>query len=252
MAQQQSGFSGITKPKKKVAPSFEGGPLKNIGPGNAPARTPALQTFLAATGGAAPAPAASSTPLPIDPTYAQQLLNNGQTAGDTDLGLVNNRNTGLTGLGYKFTQDQTDPFSVSGLTYDPNNPFSQASLLRQHYQEAQRGHTNQLASQGQLYSGALQNQLGIDTQGFQQGDNTIQTAAQKLISDAIQNHRINTDQLGNLNTTALGDSIGRQQPSATPDAPVPVAAVVKKPAALKVKKTTNGPVSGVGKIKGKL
>lgn len=221
MAQQQSGFSGITKPKKKA--SYEGGPLKNVGPGNRP-----LATFLGATGVAPAAPlytppagdTGGSTPPPIDPIYEQQKIDNVHTYGDTDLGLVGTRDRGLTSLGYKAAFDPNDPFAVTpgSLAYDPNNPFSQASLLRQHYQEAQRGHTNQLASQGQQYSGALGNQLGYDTQAFQQGDDTLQKSAGGLIADAIQNHRINLTNLGTNNTTALGASVGRQGPSATPDA----------------------------------
>lgn len=183
---------------------------------------PSLQAIADAFGGGDKAQAftaaQSTTADPIDPIYASQVGNNNQAGGDNDAGYISGRNQGLTNLGYSFTQDPADSFKVTGLTYDPTNPFSQATQLREHYRNAQRGDTNNLAARGQLYSGALQNQLGYDTEDFNRGDNSILTQANGLVSGAIQNHRTNLTNIGGLNIGALGDSIGRQKPSDVPAA----------------------------------
>lgn len=177
--------------------------------------------------GVAPVAAAMSggTPPPVDPIYASQVGNNNQTGGDNDLGYIQQRNAGLSNLGYTGTYDPADPFSLasgSSLTYDPSNPFSQATLLRTHFEAAKRGDTNNLAARGQLYSGALGNQLGIDQSGFNQSDDALLKQAQGLVAGAIQSHRTNMNTYGpqgSANLDAQAASVGRQKPGDTPDAP---------------------------------
>jgi hypothetical protein len=56
---------------------------------------------------------------------------------------------------------------------DPSNPYSRAALLERNFSQQQAGDTNSFASQGQLYSGALQNQKNQTTFGYLQGNNAL-------------------------------------------------------------------------------
>jgi hypothetical protein len=56
-------------------------------------------------------------------------------------------------------------FTSSG-AIDPTNPNSRAALLQQSYQQGQRGDNTGFAAQGQLYSGAYQNQINSRTRGY--------------------------------------------------------------------------------------
>lgn len=58
--------------------------------------------------------------------------------------------------GYTGQDTNGDGIPDAGFNVDPSNPFSRAALLQKRYTEAQRGTTNSMAAQGQLYSGALQ------------------------------------------------------------------------------------------------
>jgi hypothetical protein len=69
-------------------------------------------------------------------------------------------------------------FTSSG-AIDPNNPNSRAALLQQTYQQGQRGDNTGFAAQGQLYSGAYQNQINSRTRGYN-------TDNQRLLAEANQ------------------------------------------------------------------
>jgi hypothetical protein len=56
---------------------------------------------------------------------------------------------------------------------DPNNPYSRAALLERNFSQQQAGNTNSFAAQGQLYSGALQNQKNSTTFGYLQNKNDL-------------------------------------------------------------------------------
>lgn len=103
-------------------------------------------------GGGAPAPAAAPAaemyggPPPIDPEIEQRRIASQQSL---QLG------------------DAYDAYSKANLanTYgigDTSNPYSKAKLLEASYKNRQGSTLNSYAEQGQLYSGALQKQIGED------------------------------------------------------------------------------------------
>src|SRR5206468_1113647 len=108
-------------------------------------------------GTAAPATAAVQSPTapPVDPLYDQQIAGLGRTKGDTLADLTRQRTAGLLGYGYNATYGADG--LVQSLTYDPNNPYSQAALARKVYQQSKTGTTNSLAARGLLYSSAMNN-----------------------------------------------------------------------------------------------
>lgn len=102
---------------------------------------------------APPAPAPlTPQPLPVDPIYTN------------DVGWLNtNYDQTIAGVGFDRTQlGQTYGFDQYG-NLDPSNPYSVAANLQRRYQQGQSGTTNSMASQGQLYSGALQGNLDEGT-----------------------------------------------------------------------------------------
>lgn len=87
-----------------------------------------------------------SVGTPIDPIYDQQVGAAQRTRDDTLSALAQQRNAGLSSFGY-----------TADLQFDPNNPFSQAALLKRSYDQARRATTTSIAARGGLYSGSLQN-----------------------------------------------------------------------------------------------
>ena len=57
---------------------------------------------------------------------------------------------------------------------DVSTPYGQASLLQRTYQQGQRGTTNNMASRGQLYSGAHGSSLAEGTFQYQRGHTGLQ------------------------------------------------------------------------------
>lgn len=84
-------------------------------------------------------------------------------------------------------------FDLSG-NYDPSNPYSQAALLRQAYQNRLKYNTNSMAAQGHLYSGALQARQAQALDTFNRGEHDLRTA----YNNALQN-------LFNQAYAAIGD-----------------------------------------------
>lgn len=131
-----------------------------------PATTPAAPT--------APTPAANKQP--VDPTYNADIAGLDQGLWNTHVDLNASRTNTLLDYGY----NETSPGQV---TVDPNNPYSRAALLAKSYREAKSGTTNSLASQGQLYSGALRNAQDVnDSQNLQQTD-SMQKALLRFLAD---------------------------------------------------------------------
>lgn len=90
---------------------------------------------------------------------------------------------------------------------DISNPYNQAMMLQRSYQQDQRGITNSMAAQGQLYSGARQR--GLDESSFQYERNRsdLQTGAQRGYEDlSLQDKQLDTDQLGNQYAAANNQS----------------------------------------------
>lgn len=93
-------------------------------------------------------------------------------------------------------------FTSSGAV-DPNNPYSRAALMERSFKEGQRGDTNSYASQGQLYSGALQNQRNSRAFGYLSDRNSLRNE----YSDALNQTGLN--QLGAY--TSAGSAVSQSQ-----------------------------------------
>lgn len=89
----------------------------------------------------------------------------------------------LTNTNTALGQDAAQIENVYGFGADTSNPFSRQALLRQAFQNQQRGTTNNLAARGQLYSGAYSNQQGIDTRNNDIGVDAAKRAYQDALTD---------------------------------------------------------------------
>ena len=128
-----------TRIRRTTKPTYSRG---TVGAITAPVRT------------AAPLPSTPGQPAgpPLDPQWIQQ-----QAAAQRGLDLGSAWDTYATGQ-----LEQQYGFNNS------SDPYSVAMRLQDAYQSQQRGTTNSLAAQGQLYSGALQNQRNADAKGYAQ------------------------------------------------------------------------------------
>jgi hypothetical protein len=115
------------------------------------------------------------------------------------------------------SRDGLDPAAVTQGSFDWNNveasnPFSKAGLLVRNYHQAQNRTTNSLASQGQLYSGAMTNQQGDNTFGFQQGQDSLYKALQDYLGGQARARRdagvTRDDSINAAGLTGLGTLIG--------------------------------------------
>lgn len=131
---------------------------------------------------------ASASTLPPDPAFDQAMSGITGTRDNTLGSLTQARTSGLATYGY--TEDPT----THALAYDPNNPYSQAALLRQHYQQSKTGSTNSYAASGQGYAGSLQNAQDENTRQFNIGDNSLLNAVRTFLANntTAQNNAIST------------------------------------------------------------
>jgi hypothetical protein len=177
-----TGTNGLPKPPAPPAPS-----------GGSPAGAPgAPQGFTVAT-----------STLPPDPTYDVQIGALGKTRDDTIAGLVQQRGAGLQSYGY--TEDPTS----HAIAFDPNNPYSQAALLRKHYQQAKTGNTTSYAASGQLYAGSLQNAQNASTDQFNAGDDAIKKAVENFLANNTTAQTSAGDTYDYNAGLAMGDRVGR-------------------------------------------
>jgi hypothetical protein len=100
-----------------------------------------------------------------------------QTRDDTIGGLQQQRGAGLQEYGY------TEDPNTHAIAFDPNNPYSQAALLRKHYQQAKTGNTTSYAAQGQLYAGSLQNAQNASTDQFNASDDALTNAVINFLAN---------------------------------------------------------------------
>lgn len=150
-------------------------------------------------GGLNPTPLAPA-PLPPDP-YLQNSI------------LTANRNIGLGDAESTWQQGQlqrSSGFDANGNVITSGadfNPYSQAMQLQDNWHTAQRGTTNSLASQGQLYSGAMANAQGYNDKNYAQGFDALKT--QTLGGyHGIQANRLGTYASNSIGTNSAGfDSI---------------------------------------------
>jgi hypothetical protein len=175
--------------------------------------------------------AKQSQPPAEDPATAQykSLLgdattNANRTYGTTLVDSVGNESSFASDLGATLADRPKDadgayldPSAVTTGTFDwggvqASNPFSKAALLVRNYQQQRGRTTNGYAAQGQLYSGAIQNQRGQDTFGYQQGQDTLQKALQEYLTGQSRSRRdagvTRDDTINNAGLTGLGSLLG--------------------------------------------
>lgn len=151
----------------------------------------------------APAPAApAANKQPVDPTYNADIGGLDQGLWNTHVDLNASRTNTLLDYGY----NETAPGQI---TVDPNNPYSRAALLAKSYREAKAGTTNSMASQGQLYSGALRNAQDVnDSQNLQQTDAMQKGLLRFLAENTTQGARADS-QYWTDRVRAYGRMVGR-------------------------------------------
>lgn len=128
---------------------------------------------------AAPAAATRPTTLPPDATYEATVGGLTRQRDVNMAGLEQQRQQGL--LNYGYTQD-----AGGGIAFDATNPYSQAALLKRHYDQARTGNTTSYAARGQLYSGALQNAQAETNFGESQGSDALQKQLMAFLASNLQ------------------------------------------------------------------
>ena len=171
--------------------------------------------------GGAPA-LAQPLPQPVDPTYQGDVGTAERNYQQTLAGLTTGRQAGLAEYGF------TEAGQGGALAFDPNNPFSRAALLKKNYDTSRTRAGNQMASGGQLYSGAYQNQQDLINRGQLQGEDTLQKSlTQWLLQNTAAQARAGTGYQNALTAaeaarTARAPSSPLYEPTVTPE-PVPAA-----------------------------
>jgi hypothetical protein len=153
----------------------------------------------------------SSSGLPVDPVYDQQIGGLQRRRDDALAAYAAQRTTGLSDYGYQASYDAQG--NATGLAYDPNNVYSQASLARKSYQNAKRGTGNSMAAQGQLYSGALTNAQNTNDTTFSVGEDARQKSLLRFLA-GIKTGETNAGTDYELGAgTAAGDRLSRASSS---------------------------------------
>jgi hypothetical protein len=157
-------------------------------------------------------------PPPPDPIYDDEIAGLARRRDDTVTGLGQGRQAEL--LGYGYTEDP----NTRALAFDPNNPFSRASLLKRNYDVSRSRTGNQMASGGQLYAGAFQTSQDAINRGQLGAEDALQ---QSLTSWLAQNTQRKA-QAGIDYETDAGRAAGRSaaraldSPLYTPTAQTPI------------------------------
>jgi hypothetical protein len=142
--------------------------------------------------------------LPPDASYDQSVALLQRQRDEGLAGITANRQQGLSSYG--FTEGPNGTLAV-----DPNNPFSQASLLKKSYDTSRRSTGQTMASGGQMYSGAFQNAQDLVNRNELQGNDQLQKSVAAFLAKNTQagkeagtNYEIAAGQ-------AYGDRVGRFQ-----------------------------------------
>lgn len=177
-------------------------------------------------GAAAAAPAAPAGPLvmPVDPTY-QSDVGTAQRTRDTSLANVSQQRTsGL--LGYGYGEDA----ATGALTFDPNNAFSKAMLLKKNYDQSRARTAQSIGSTGGLYTGAAQKAQDLVNIGQVGAEDSLQKS---LLSFLAQNTQATANAGANYeNAVGAADAsrVGRiadnplYMPASSTAAPAPAVA----------------------------
>lgn len=128
----------------------------------------------------APVVAPGVLPPPPDPIYDDEIAGLSKARDTTTTNLGQGREAEL--LGYGYTEDA----STGALAFDPNNPFSRASLLKRNYDVSRARTGNQMASGGQLYAGAYQTQQDSINRGQMGAEDSLQKSLTSWLSDNTQ------------------------------------------------------------------
>jgi len=208
-----------------------------------PGRYPSIPGTPTGGGGvsAAPAAPAAAVPqyslfnLPPDASYDQAVAL-----------LQRQRDEGLASIAGERARSLSDYGFHEGptgtLTFDANNPFSKAAVMKKSYDTNRRSTAQSLGSGGQLYSGAFQNAQNLVNRNQLQSEDTLTKNLQAFLArntgqrkEALTNYELAAGQ-------AYGDRVGRFQTNplydpatadSTPAAPAagPAAAPAGTPAA---------------------
>ena len=183
----------------------------------------------AAPATASAAPAYSLANLPVDATYDQTVGLLGRQRTEQLAGIAGERVRTLSDYGF-------NEGANGALTFDPNNPFSKAAVLKQTYDTNRRSTGQSMGAGGQLYGGAFQNSQDlINRNQLQSEDAQTKALTAFLARNTGQTTKANTDYETGV-TTADSDRIARFQsnpnydPAASPD-PAAAAAPVAAPGA---------------------
>ena len=170
-----------TKPRTALASRTAARPA---GPAVGPARPAVAKPRPAMT----PAPGAvspASTPMPWDSAY------------ETNVSAARAKyNNALAALGYNRQAVQQDYGLDAGFNDYKANPYSRAALLEGTFQKANRASQTSLGEAGQLYSGALQNQLGYNRSAHDQDMNSLRSAYQNALQEIRNKELASADDLG--------------------------------------------------------
>ena len=125
----------------------------------------------------------------LDPNSALRKQQLGTRRDNAYADITQDAGRHMTEYGYTGQDTNNDGIPDSGFQVDPNNPFSRAALLQRSYDQAQRGTTNSMAAQGQLYSGALQNALNEDRFQFDRGTDQNMKAFDRGLTEFMRGRR---------------------------------------------------------------
>lgn len=173
------GVGGFNQPSPSLAPSWNAAPnsVPPISGPPAPAPPPTADEKQAA----------ATSFLNPGATAAKQFNASSRDNIYSDL----TKSAGYAQADYGYTGSDTngDGIPDSGFTLDPNNPFSRAALLQKTYEQNQRGTTNSMAAQGQLYSGALQDAQNENTFQNQAGVDSNQKSFNRMLDELLRGRR---------------------------------------------------------------
>lgn len=92
---------------------------------------------------------------------------------------------------------------------DPSNPYSRAALLDRSFKQGNTGDTNSYAAQGQLYSGARQNQANARTFGYLSDSNSLKNQYTDALGQTTLNQANAYSNAGSALTPEILASIKR-------------------------------------------
>jgi len=149
-------------------------------------------------------PQYSLSNLPVDASYDAALASLTRQRDEGIAGIIGERSRTLSDFGF-----QEGPNGM--LTFDPNNPFSRAAVMK-HTSDVNRRSTAQtLGSGGQLYSGAFQNAQDLINRNQLQGEDALTKNLQAFLArntgqrkETLTNYELAAGQ-------AYGDRVGRFQ-----------------------------------------